>query len=178
MRQLTMFAPSSNNGSKTAICESPMTFEVKSAAMEFELPMITLQKKVERYIKSPVRSISCPEDAVRIFGEFKNRPNEHLIAIFLNTKNVVIGVHAVSIGNVDSVTVSTAEVFRPALVCGATSIILGHNHPSGDPTPSREDITVTRSLREAGNLLEVQLLDHLIFGSQDRWVSLKEHGII
>lgn len=178
MRQLTMFSPTFDNGSKTTICESTAMFEVKSTAMEFELPIITLQKKVERTIKSPVKRITCPEDAVRIFGEFKDRPNEHFVAIYLNTKNIVIGVHVISIGNVDSAPVSVGEVYRPALVCGAISVIIGHNHPSGDPTPSPEDVNVTRLLKEAGELLEVNLLDHLIFGSDGRWTSLKERGII
>jgi DNA repair protein RadC len=76
----------------------------------------------------------------------------------------------------NSSVVRVAEVFREAIRCNAAAIIVAHNHPSGDPTPSPEDIRVTRDLRQAGTLLDIELLDHVIIGAQ-RYVSMKERGL-
>jgi DNA repair protein RadC len=79
-------------------------------------------------------------------------------------------------GNVNSSIIRAAEVYRNAIVLNSTALIMAHNHPSGDPSPSPEDIQVTQSIREAGELLGIGLLDHLILG-KDKWVSLKERGL-
>ena len=92
----------------------------------------------------------------------------------MNTKNKVIGVFEISHGNVNSSIVGTREIFQKALLANAVSIILMHNHPSGDPSPSREDIEVTRRIVEAGKIIGIQVLDHIIIG--DRYSSLKEKG--
>jgi DNA repair protein RadC len=92
----------------------------------------------------------------------------------LNTKNEVLGVQEIYIGNVNSSVVRPAEVFRPAVRDNATSIIIVHNHPSGDPSPSPEDVSITRTLVDAGRLMGVELLDHLVIGSGNRFVSLNE----
>ena len=92
----------------------------------------------------------------------------------MNTKNRIIGVFEISHGSVNSSIVSAREVFQKALLANAVSILLMHNHPSGDPSPSREDIEVTKRLVEAGKILNVQVLDHIIIG--DSYVSLKEKG--
>ena len=96
--------------------------------------------------------------------------------ICLNTKNKVIGVFEISHGNVNSSIVGTREVFQKALLANAFSIILMHNHPSGECTPSREDIEVTKRLVEAGKILGIEVLDHLVIG--DRYCSLKEKGYL
>lgn len=83
----------------------------------------------------------------------------------LNTKNKVIGYHLVSIGTLNSSLVHPREVFRPAIIAGANSIILAHNHPSGDTTPSNEDMKLTLRLDEAGKMVGVVVLDHVIIGT-------------
>ena len=96
--------------------------------------------------------------------------------ICMNTKNKIIGVFEISHGSVNSSIVSPREVFQKALLANAVSIIVMHNHPSGDCTPSREDIEVTKRLVEAGKIVGVEVLDHIIVG--DRYSSLKEKGYL
>ena len=96
----------------------------------------------------------------------------------LDTKNQVTGIFEVSRGSLNASIVHPREVFKRALVQNANSIICIHNHPSGDPTPSREDISTTNRLVEAGNLLGVSVLDHIIIGDEQKYVSLKQRNII
>lgn len=138
---------------------------------------IVLEKEVSMNYPSETFIIRSPEDAAiigRDYMRIHEKTEEYMYMICLNTKNRVIGVFEISHGNVNSSIVGTREVFQKALLANAVSIVLMHNHPSGNPDPSREDIEVTRKLVEAGNLLGVQVLDHLIIG--DRYVSLKERG--
>ena len=97
--------------------------------------------------------------------------------ICLNTKNKIIGVFELSHGNVNSSIFSVREMFQKALLANAVNIIVMHNHPSGDPTPSREDILVTERAKEAGKLIGIDILDHIIVGD-GRYCSLKERGNI
>ena len=94
----------------------------------------------------------------------------------MDTKNHVTGVSEISIGNVNSAVVRAAEVFRPAIRDNSVAIIVVHNHPSGDPTPSPEDVDITRQLKASGEMLGIELLDHIILGAQ-RHVSLKDRGL-
>jgi DNA repair protein RadC len=94
----------------------------------------------------------------------------------LDVKNQVIGIHTVSIGNLNSAIVSPREVFKAAILANAASIILGHNHPSGDTTPSPEDIQVTQVLFQAGKLLDIDVLDHVIIGEDGAFCSLRRDG--
>ena len=103
-------------------------------------------------------------------------PQEQLRVICLDTKNYVVHQQVVYQGTVNSSVVRAAEVFRPAVSRNCLSIVVVHNHPSGDPTPSPEDIRTTEQLRKAGELLDIELLDHIVVG-QHRWVSLKERGL-
>jgi DNA repair protein RadC len=94
----------------------------------------------------------------------------------LDTKNFVVHVQTVYQGTVNSSVVRAAEVLRPAVTRNCLGIVVVHNHPSGDPTPSPEDVRTTEQLRKAGELLDIELLDHVIIG-QHKWVSLKERGL-
>ena len=96
----------------------------------------------------------------------------------LDVKNRVIGIHTVSIGTLNASLVSAREVFKAAILCNAASIILAHNHPSGDLTPSPEDIQVTDVLRKAGKLLDIEVLDHVIVGEEGSHSSLRRLGLI
>jgi DNA repair protein RadC len=101
---------------------------------------------------------------------------EHLRVILLNTRNEVLGTHAIYVGNVNSSVVRPAEVFRPAVRANAPSLIVVHNHPSGNPAPSDDDIAITKDLVESGKMLGIEVLDHLIIGSGQRYVSMNKNG--
>lgn len=121
--------------------------------------------------------ITSPADAANLLMlEMGGLEQEHLRTLLLDTKNKVLGSHEVYKGNVNSSIIRVGEVFREAVRVNATAMIVAHNHPSGDPTPSPEDIQVTRSLVQAGALLGIELLDHLVIGHH-RFVSLKERGL-
>jgi DNA repair protein RadC len=98
---------------------------------------------------------------------------EHLRVVLLNTKNHVLGMPTVYRGSLNTSVIRTAEVFRDAVKENCASIIVVHNHPSGDPTPSPEDVRVTRDLVAAGKLLDIEVLDHLVIG-RNRYVSLRQ----
>jgi len=121
--------------------------------------------------------VRCPSDAATyLLPEMQLLTREHLKAVLLNTKNRIVGMHTVYEGTVNSANVRIAEVFREAVRRDCPNLIVAHNHPSGDPTPSPEDVAVTRQIVQAGKLLEVAVLDHLIIG-HGRFVSLKERGL-
>ena len=138
---------------------------------------VELEREVSMNCPKLVSVIRSPEDAVDIskgFMHIHENPEEYMYMICMNTKNRIIGVFEISHGSVNSSIVGTREIFQKALLANAVSIILIHNHPSGDPTPSREDIEVTRRIAEAGKIIGIQVLDHIVIG--DKYVSLKEKG--
>jgi DNA repair protein RadC len=121
--------------------------------------------------------IQSPADAAALVQyEMSALEQEHLRVINLDTRNRVINIEKLYIGSLNASTVRVGELFRPAIARNAASIIVLHNHPSGDPTPSPEDVALTRSIVQAGKLLDIAVLDHLVIG-QGRWVSLKERGL-
>ena len=111
---------------------------------------------------------------LRRYLEHEDR--EHFVTLMLDVRNRVIGIHTVSIGNLNSAIVSPREVFKAAILANASAIILGHNHPSGDITPSPEDIEVTKVIGQAGRLLDIEVLDHVIIGSSGNFHSLRRDG--
>lgn len=122
--------------------------------------------------------ISGPKDAFNImFPKLRGLQKEKFIVLILNTKNEIIKEEVISIGSLNASIVHPREVFKPAIECSAASIILIHNHPSGDPSPSREDIMITEKLVEGGKILGIDVLDHVIVGEQ-KYVSLKDEGFI
>jgi len=104
-------------------------------------------------------------------------PEEHFCILCLNTKNKIVGVHTISIGSLNASIVHPREVFKAALLNNANGIICLHNHPSGDPEPSRDDIETTRRLVEAGEIMGINVLDHIIIGEQS-YLSMKEKCLI
>jgi len=96
----------------------------------------------------------------------ENPMQEAFYCIYLDRKNHPLGRHLITLGTATSTLVSPKEIFRGAILSGATAIIVAHNHPSGDPSPSQADITVTRSLREAAKIIDIELLDHVVIGDQ------------
>ncbi|RAP28889.1 JAB domain-containing protein [Brevibacillus laterosporus] len=121
-------------------------------------------------------SIRLPRDVAEyMMPEMAGLVQEHFVCLFLNTKNQVIGKKTVFVGSLDSSIVHPRDIFREAIKRSSASIICLHNHPSGDPAPSKEDINVTKILLQAGDLVGIPLLDHVIIGD-GRYVSLKEQG--
>lgn len=107
----------------------------------------------------------------------ENCDREKYIILMLDNKLHVVAANTVSIGTVNVTLAHPREVFKVALLCNASSIILAHNHPSGDPTPSQEDLESTKRLDEAGKLLGVKVIDHIIIGDKT-WISFKAKGLI
>lgn len=121
--------------------------------------------------------ITSPADAANLLmSEMMFLEKEHLRLILLDTRNGVIGTPTVYVGSLNSSVIRLAELFRAAIKENAAAFIVVHNHPSGDPSPSPEDIRVTRQLVQLGNMLDINVLDHVIIGRQ-RFVSLKERGL-
>ena len=118
------------------------------------------------------------EVAALLWRYFRDADREHFAALLLDTKNQLIGVTTISVGDLSSALVHPREVFKAAILANAASILLAHNHPSGDPTPSPEDVAVSRRLHEAGEILGIALLDHVVIGDGARFVSLKEKGYL
>jgi DNA repair protein RadC len=121
--------------------------------------------------------INNSKDVAEYFDWLKDEPKEHFCALYLTSKSGIIKQQTVHIGTLNMSVVGPREVFRTAVHESAASVIVVHNHPSGDPEPSPEDIQVTRKLIEAGRLLDIQLLDHVIIGHHG-YASLNERGVV
>jgi DNA repair protein RadC len=122
-------------------------------------------------------TVHSPADAAALVQyEMAGLNQEHLWVINLDTRNRMLNIEKVYVGSLNSSMVRVGELFKPAIQRNAASIIVVHNHPSGDPTPSPEDIALTKSIVQAGKLLDIELLDHLVIG-QNKFVSMKERGL-
>lgn len=121
--------------------------------------------------------IRCPADAAQLLmSEMDLLDQEHLRTILLDTKNRVLAIKEVYKGTLNTSMIRVGELFKEAIRATCAAIIVVHNHPSGDPTPSPEDVAATRQIVEAGKLLDIDVLDHVIIGRQ-RFVSMKERGL-
>lgn len=142
------------------------------------LAAIELGKRMNSFQPSKRYVIRSPEDGANyVMEEMRTLKQEHFVALFLNTKNQVIHRQTIFIGSLNASIVHPREVFREAIKRSSAAIIVIHNHPSGDPSPSQEDIHVTRRLYEAGKMIGIEVLDHLIIGDR-KFVSLKEKGYV
>ena len=122
--------------------------------------------------------VTCPSDAVALLAPaMAALDQEELRVMLLDTRNRVLGVHTIYKGSLNTSVVRVGEIFRPAIEAPAAAIIIAHNHPSSDPSPSPEDVHVTRQIAQAGKLLDIDVLDHLIVASGGRHVSLKERNL-
>ena len=138
--------------------------------------VVSIQLIKEKSLSYETKRINCPQDAYNIAeGFLSGVDREHFIVMCLDTKNNVTALNTVSIGTLNSSLVHPREVFKAAILANSASVILVHNHPTGDPTPSREDREVTKRLCEAGKIMGIEVLDHIIIGD-NRHISLKEQG--
>ena len=141
--------------------------------------MVRLVKESNVITTAP-KIIRQPEDAARILHEvFDGLTVEYFVAMLLNTKNHVLAISTISIGSLNSAIVHPRELFRVALLHGGTtaSMIIAHNHPSGNPTPSQEDVSLTKRLVDAGKMMDLPILDHVIY-CPNSYVSFKEKGLM
>lgn len=140
--------------------------------------MYVCEIRKRRYRGKSPPQIRGPEDAYRFLRkQLEGKDREHFVVILLSSKNAVIGVETVSVGTLNASIVHPREVFKPAVVNSAAAILLLHNHPSGIPTPSQEDIAITKRIKKAGEVLGIDVLDHVIVG-KGTYQSLKELGVM
>ena len=138
---------------------------------------IELGRRLTREVAEESGPISSPADAAALLQiEMQGLAQETLKVVLLDTRNRLIAIETVYVGSLNLSLVRVGELFKAAIQRNAASLILAHNHPSGDPTPSPEDIALTRSVVQAGKLMDIEVLDHLVIGSA-RFVSLKEQGL-
>lgn len=128
-------------------------------------------------LDAKVNSPRTGVDTINAVFDLKNQACEVFTMLCLNTKNAVAGAHMISMGTLNSSIVHPREVMKAAILNNSSAVILFHNHPSGDTTPSREDIETTQRLKAAGDLLGIKVLDHIIIGG-DNYKSFKEEGLI
>ena len=140
------------------------------AALELGRRMLMIAPEDRFVVRSP------SDVAQLLMAEMSHLEQEHFRVLYLDTRNRLLGSETVYVGSLNASHIRVSEVFREAVKRNCASIIVVHNHPSGDPTPSPEDVEVTRQLVAAGNLLDIEVLDHLIIGQQ-RFVSLRERGL-
>jgi DNA repair protein RadC len=155
------------------VCEQHGVGPAKAATIKAALELGYRMKR-ETFEKEKIHS---PEEAAHIIlHEMSALEQEELWVLLLNTRNQLLSIEVVYRGSLNSSQVRIGEIFKTAVRRNAASLIVAHNHPSGDPTPSPDDIAVTRGIVEAGNLLDVDVLDHLVIGSGS-FVSLKQRGL-
>lgn len=143
------------------------------------ISIVSIKMVREGSVLYNVRKISSPADAAELGRRFLEEcDREQLIVCCLDTKNQPLSVNVVSVGSLNSSIVHPREVFKVAVLSNSASIVVFHNHPSGDVAPSTEDINVTNRLKEAGKLIGIELIDHIIIGSEGKYCSLKEKGIL
>ena len=142
---------------------------------------VQLVKESSKKYDLETKHITSPEIASYVICtvfQLDVSPQEKFVVLSLNSKNAVIGAFEVFAGSINSSIVHPREIFQRLLLTNAKSFIAAHNHPSGDPTPSREDIEVTKRLVDCGRMMGIELLDHLVIGEDGKYCSLKEKGYV
>ena len=151
----------------------PRTIKLKQIKAVYET--LTIKEEHNRYLR-PFTRYNSPEQVFDTFNFLRHETKEYFFAIHLDGKNRICCIDEVSVGSLNQSIVHPREVYKTALLSSAAALILLHNHPTGDPIPSREDLEITRRLKEAGDLLGVKLLDHIIIG--DSFLSFVSQGLL
>lgn len=142
----------------------------------YRIPKIKLMVVRESGIPSETRKITASRDLYPLLREyFSGHDREEMVAVMLNMKHMVTALHTVAIGSLSQSLVHPRETFKAAITLNAAAVILAHNHPSGDPSPSQDDRLLTTRLKQVGELIGIPVLDHLIIGT-DRYVSFADEG--
>lgn len=140
--------------------------------------LFQLSRNLEVYNDDKKRKINSPDDVYKLlYSRMRSQKREHFVVILLDIKNNLIKDEIISIGTLNSSIVSSGEIYKRALLESCSSVIISHNHPSGDPAPSKQDILITKKLIEGGKLLDINILDHVIIGD-GKYVSFKKEGFI
>jgi DNA repair protein RadC len=174
-----------NKMSKSIYCvgkinknQKDMMIAESSCTPAKRINIVTIKMVREATLLYNTRKICGPSDAVELGRKFlEEADREQLLLCCLDTKNQPTAMNVVSIGSLSSSSAHPREIFKAAILSNANSIILFHNHPSGDPSPSSEDVNITTRLKECGKLLGIELTDHIIIGNET-YCSFKERGII
>ena len=152
---------------------------MKRPKVVWKTPVYKVMLVHDSSVEVPDRRICCPEDAVKIVVEYlRGVDREHFVGLYLNSANGLIGIHTISIGILNGALVHPREVFKLAYMMGAASVIISHNHPSGNVEPSSEDLSITRQLVEAGKILGIPLHDHIIVTEHAGYTSFAERGLL
>jgi DNA repair protein RadC len=159
---------------KETITSKPRTIKFKQIKAVYET--LAVREDIEAYLKTGQR-YTAPRQVSDTFQFLMKETKEQFITLHLDGKNRIICMDVVSIGSLNQSIVHPREVFKTACISNAAAIICLHQHPSGDPTPSSEDIAITRRLKEAGEIMGIKLLDHIIIG-QDEYLSFVERGLL
>lgn len=141
----------------------------------YELKLVKLQS--QRIPETKLTSCSSAANFIKEYIGIHEKAEEEIYLICLDTKNKVIGVFLISKGTINETIMSPRDIFKRALLLNSKNILVTHNHPSGDATPSPQDVNVTKRVKEAGDILGIALLDHIIIGDKS-YVSLKDKGVI
>ncbi len=138
-----------------------------------------IRLRVVRESRAKLEHTNCPHAVVEcIKKEMQSFDREYLVMVLLDVRNNVIGIEEVAKGTTSYAPINTREVFKAAMLCNAEAIVLFHNHPTGDPTPSPQDIEATKMLKKASELMQIVLLDHIIVGYNGTYLSMKEKGVL
>jgi len=152
---------------------------VREIVLKYRMRKVTDEEQQNGYLNK----LSKPEDAVKALQEIADEGVERFIALYLNSKNKVLVKQVIETGTVNQANPILREIFRYALACDAASVIVAHNHPSGDPAPSIEDKTFTRTLTQAGEVMNIKVLDHVIIArdletGEVTHYSFADHGLM
>ena len=163
----TLFGEEEING-------KPRAIRFKQIKAVYEI--ITVKESITNYLKTGTR-FTAPSQVYETFSFLMNETKEVFLTLHLDGKNRIIAMDTVSVGSLNQSIVHPREVFKTACLSNAAAILLIHQHPTGDPTPSSEDISVTRRLKEAGEILGIKVLDHIIVGDGE-YLSFMERGLL
>ena len=139
---------------------------------EVRLVQPIIEVRLVRDAEKPKVRVKRAEDVVELCKDMRSLDREHFRALYLDSRNGLLGMETVAIGTLNATMIHAREVFKAAFLLNAAAVVLVHNHPSGDPTPSNDDVKMTKQLVRAGNLLGIEVLDHIIIG--EGWRSLVE----
>jgi DNA repair protein RadC len=145
------------------------------------IPRYSLKLVKERALRYPLDKVNSPYDAESVLRAYlEDQDCEHLIMLILDGNNNLVGVTTIGIGGISGMSVALRDIFKHAIAGRAHAFILGHNHPSGDPTPSLEDIELTKRVKEAGKLLGIPIVDHIVVssGMSQGVYSFQSHGLV
>ena len=164
---------------RSAASPRPMSAATYRQALFSGVPLYTTRLVREYTFSFPERTQVCTPEAVAavLRAYFENRDREEVVVCFLDTAGTLTGLHVASVGGLAASIVEPRQVFKAAVLANAAALIVGHNHPSGNPEPSREDIKVTRQLAEASRVMGIPLHDHLILTDHGH-TSLAERGLL